>query len=303
MRLSSQSCLAVDFAKPVPGAETLIAYQYGPQIIVRWRNQTLTSYRAHPTQKFPYFAPVSGPVSGLPLTTESSLPYPHHRGLWVGCHPLNGGDYWADNSLDHGQIRSVELKIGKTGPTSATWSDRCEWVRKNAPSPLEDERRFTVSVLGEHAWCIDADMTFTAREEIAVQSAKHSFFALRAAPDISPAYGGTLMNSEGGIGAEGTYGKVARWCGYHGARALRPEVVEGITIMDHPANPWSPTPWFAREYGHLSPSPLGFLKQPWRLPKGESIRLRYRVVLHAGTPREAEMEKLYAHWANAEPTP
>ena len=40
-----------------------------------------------------------------------------------------------------------------------------------------------------------------------IKKAKHSFFAIRAASDISCTYGGVLANSEGGEGAEGTYGK------------------------------------------------------------------------------------------------
>jgi hypothetical protein len=118
---------------------------------------------------------------------------------------------------------------------------------------------------------------------------------MRAASDISPTYGGVLMNSEGGIGAEGTYGKEARWCGYHGRRAARPDVVEGIAIMTHPDNPWRPI-WFTRDYGHMSPSPFNFLLKPWQLDKGESILLKYRVVAHAGTPAEAQLNRLYEQW-------
>src|SRR5262249_23699024 len=86
-------------------------------------------------------------------------------------------------------------------------------------------------------------------------------FALRVIPQITPLYGGVLMNSEGGAGADGTYGKPARWCGYHGKTAG--DAVEGLAIMDHPENPWAPCPWFTCDYGHLSPSPFAFIRQPW----------------------------------------
>ena len=54
-----------------PGSEELTQYQLGPHIWLRWHNEVLLSYRAHPTQKYPYFFPFGGPVSGLPLTTDS----------------------------------------------------------------------------------------------------------------------------------------------------------------------------------------------------------------------------------------
>jgi hypothetical protein len=158
---------------------------------------------------------------------------------------------------------------------------------------LEDGRTFTVNV-DERLWWLDADLTVTAREDVTIKQAKHSFFALRVIPELSPLYGGVLMNSNGGTGAEGTYGKPAHWCGYHG-KTYR-DVVEGLVVMDHPENPWAPCPWFTRDYGHFSPSPFAFLKQPWTLPKGKSIRMRYRIVLHAGTPQQAGLDALYRKW-------
>ena len=295
-QLACRDASAKDYVKPVPGSEKLTAYQHGQMILLRWNNNPLTGYRAHPTQKYPYFYPLAGPVSGLSLSTESSLPYPHHRGLWLACDPLNGGDYWSDKPLDTGHIRSVGLKLGDATPTTAVITDRCEWVRKDAPSPWHDERKFVVTVPGERLWFLDCEFKLTALEDVAIQGAKHSFFAMRAASDISPTYGGVLMNSKGRTGAKGTYRRKAAWCGFHGKRAARPDVVEGMAIMDHPDNPWSPCRWFTRDYGHLSPSPFNWLRKPWRLAKGKSIELKYRVVLHAGNPKEAGLEEIYQQW-------
>jgi hypothetical protein len=149
--------------------------------------------------------------------------------------------------------------------------------------------------LNKRAWVIDANIKLTASEDIEIKKAKHSFFAIRAASDISPAYGGVLTNSEGGVGAEETLGQEAKWCGYHGERDGRSDVVEGITVMTHPENPWRPT-WLTRDYGHLSPSPFYFQNEPWRLSKGKSIDLKYRVALHVGTPKEADMDGIYEQW-------
>jgi len=295
---SAQPISARDYTQPVPGSDKLTVYKNGGRVLFRWNNHPLAMYRAEPTQKYPYFAPLSGPVTGVSLTTESALPYPHHRGLWLGCEPLNGGDYWSDGPLEKGQIRSEGPKVvdNLTTPTSAVITDRCQWIRPSAPSPFTDQRRITISVPNDHIRLLDIEFKLHAMEDITIKRAKHSFFALRCAPDISPMYGGVLMNSEGGAGAAGTYGKPARWCGYHGRRAFRPEVIEGIAIMNHPQNPWQPCPWFTRDYGHLSPSPFNFRKQPWQMSKGETLELKYRVVLHTGTPAEADLNGLYEKW-------
>jgi hypothetical protein len=291
---SAATLRAVDYDKPVPGSEKLTAQQSSGLVLFRWNNRAIGAYRAHSSQKYPYFYPLAGPVSGVSLLAESALPYPHHRGLWLGCQPLNGGDYWGDTTLDTGQIRSVDLRLGKVAPQSGVFTDRTEWIRRDSPSPLEDTRTFTIGVADERLWWLDADIVLTAREDITIKSAKHSFFALRVIPALTPLYGGVLLNSEGGVGAEGTYGKPARWCGYHGKSAQG--LVEGLAVIDHPENPWNPCPWFTRDYGHFSPSPFAFIQQPWTFPKGKSIRIRYRTVLHAGTPKEAGLDNLYRKW-------
>ncbi|MCL4843207.1 MAG: PmoA family protein [Bryobacteraceae bacterium] len=295
--LAPGAATAIDFDKPTPGSENLTAYLNGEQVMVRWNNIALCSYRAHGSLKYPYFGPVNGPVSGASLTTESALPYPHHRGLWLGCEPLNGGDYWGDNDLAKGQVRSVGLKLGAGTAKQVEILDRCEWVRAGAASPMEDERRFVITMVDERRWTLDAELTLKARETVTITKAKHSLFAIRVAPELAPIYGGTLMNSEGGVGAEATYGKPARWCGYHGKRATHGRPVEGLAVMNHPGNPWQPCPWFTRDYGHLSPSPFAFRKEPWVLEKGRAVTLRYRVVAHGGTPAEADLDGLYRSWA------
>ncbi len=286
---------AIDYTEPVPEANGLTAYLKDAQVQLRWNNMPLGAYRANQSQKYPYFYPLNGLASGTSLITESALPYPHHRGLWLGCDPLNGGNYWADNGLESGQIRSEGLDLGRTTGESAEILDRCRWIRKDGPSPCSDERKFTVALLNERVWVVDADINLTAHEAITINKAKHTFFALRAASDISCTYGGMLTNSEGGQGAEGTYGKEAQWCGFHGKRAGCPDVVEGIAVMTHPNNPWKPI-WFTREYGYVSPSPFNFLDAPWRLEKGESIELKYRVAIYVGTPMEADLHGVYQQW-------
>ena len=290
-----QQLFAKDYKKPVPEAAGLTSYLRDGLVQIRWNNMPLMAYRANPALKYPYFYPLNGLASGTSLTTESALPYPHHRGLWLGCEPLNGGNYWADNGPDSGQIQSKKIELGEKQEKSVEILNNCKWIRKEAPSPWSDERKFTVSILNDKVWAIDAEIKITASENIEIKKAKHSFFAMRAASDISPAYGGILMNSNGEVGAEETLGKEADWCGYHGKRAARPEVVEGIVIMNHPDNPWKST-WLTRDYGHLSPSPFYFLDEPWTLEKGKSIDLKYYVALHVGTPKEADISGIYKKW-------
>ena len=286
----------VTSAITIPETDQLTTYLNGGHLLLRWNNFVVASYRANPLQKYPYCGDLAGPLSGLPLTTESSEPFPHHRGVWLGCEPLLGGDYWHGEELDKGQICSLGISLEAQTATTSQFINQCRWTRQDAASPFIDERRITFTVQDDRTRLMDFDVRLTALQDLQIAKAKHSFFALRVAPDISPVGGGTLINSAGDVGEAGTYGKHANWCGYFGRRALRPDVIEGLAVMDHPQNPWAPCPWFTRDYGHLSPSPFNFLARPWELQQQESIRLRYRVVLHAGDSRQAGLDQIYKDW-------
>ena len=57
----------------------------------------------------------------------------------------------------------------------------------------------------------------------------------------------------------------------------------GIAMLDHPDNPNSPSPWYAIEDNtmrYFSPAVLCF--QPHTIKAGQSLCLRYRVIVHAG---------------------
>jgi hypothetical protein len=282
--------------KAEPGADKLTAYQDGPQVWVRWANALVTSYRAHATQKYPYLYPLAGPKSGLSLTTETSVPFPHHRSMLFACDHVNGGNYWQD-PVPAGQIVSVGLKLGRHAPESAEILDRCEWRKPGSPTVMTDQRKITVRVVGPALRLIDAEIEWTAVQDVTVQKTNHSLFSIRAAADITPWAGGTLVNSEGQSGEKATFGKPAAWCCYFGKRAGPADVVEGIALLDHPKNPFAPTPWFTRDYGFISPTPFNFIDKPWQLAAGNSVRLRYRVVLFAGAPKEIGLEKIYRDWA------
>jgi hypothetical protein len=109
-----------------------------------------------------------------------------------------------------------------------------------------------------------------------------------------------LVSSEGAVGEAATFGKPAHWCAFYGRRLqAQDQPTEGIALLDHPKNPWAPCPWFTRDYGFISPMPFNWIEQPWRLPAGQAVQLRYRVVLFAGTPEEAGITELSRSWAGA----
>ena len=91
-----------------------------------------------------------------------------------------------------------------------------------------------------------------------------------------------MINAEGETQEKGTFGKPSPWIDYYGKRLGK---TEGLAILQHPSNKWYPSPWFTRDYGFFSPTPLNFPEDPEAgtfLKKGEKVNLRYRVLVHSG---------------------
>jgi hypothetical protein len=77
---------------------------------------------------------------------------------------------------------------------------------------------------------------------------------------------------------------------------------EGIAILQHPSNKWFPAPWFTRNYGFISPTPMYWPQDDKAtvLGKGDKIKLRYRVLVHGGDTQQAGIGQLYEQYKTAE---
>ena len=265
-------------------------------IIVRIDEKTFTCYRFGTGQKYPYFFPVNGPVSGVSVTTESSLPYPHHRSLFFGLDRVNEANYWQEGN-DRGQIVSRGPRIVKNGPDSVVISDECEWRQPGKKPIILDKRNIIITAPSENLRIIDFSISLAALTDIHVEKTNHSLFSARMHETLSVLNGGVLVNADGDMNQEGTVGKKSPWCDYYGTRF---GIVEGLAIFDSPYNPWYPSPWVTRDYGFFSPTPMNWLDENgFSLKNGDYLDLQYRVVVHTGDSKQIGIEKLFDEWVES----
>jgi len=111
--------------------------------------------------------------------------------------------------------------------------------------------------------------------------------------------GGKIINAEG-VTDQAAWGKPSPWVDYSGP--VEGKTV-GIAIFDHPTSFRHPTTWHVRDYGLFAANPFGYhdfgVAKPGAhtvLP-GESLRLRYRVLLHEGDAKQAGVAAAYQGFA------
>ncbi len=265
------------------------------QLTVTVDGKLFTAYKFSAAQKYPYFFPVNGPVSGTSVTTETSEPYPHHHSLFFGCDRVNGGNYWQDAN-GRGQILSQGPKIVEAQGERIVFTDECLWKQPDNDPIMRDTRRVAITAPGPDLRILDFAITLEPLVDITIEKTNHSLFSARMTPELCVTSGGTLINAEGATAEKGTFGLKSPWCDYFGTRN---SITEGLAIFQHPANRWYPAPWFTRDYGFFSPTPMYWLEgDNLVLPKTEKLTLQYRVIIHSGDTKNAAIAGLFQQYSN-----
>ncbi|MBI3210122.1 MAG: PmoA family protein [Candidatus Solibacter usitatus] len=221
--------------------------------------------------------------------------HPHHTGLWFNHGDVNGIDFWGSSPKgrnDKGATivtKNVSKAVGgKTGVIVADF----EWQEKSGNVVLKEARTMMFSG-GKDTRTIDFDIKLTAVQTAKFGDTKEGSFALRLNDTIKEQKGtGKMVNAEGAAGEKAVWGKPSPWVDYSGT--LDGEQL-GIAILDHPTNPGHPTHWHSRSYGLFAANIFGLRdfyndksKDGSRtLQAGESMRFRYRVIVHTGDAASA----------------
>ena len=273
------------------------AEKIGDKIEIKINGNLFTNYIVSEYEKYPFFFPVNGP-SNASVTSMRNANFPHHSSLFFGCDRVNGGNYWQEG-LGRGQIISLRADIIETGNEKVVIENECIWRRPGANAPIKDKRFITIFAPSKEKFQIDFDVTMEMLMDVTIEKTNHSLFSGRVDPDLAVINGGTMINAEGKTGEKETFGKRSPWIDCWGKRQGK---TEGIAILQHPSNDWYPAPWFTRDYGFFSPTPMYWPENDINtlLKKGDIIQLRYRVIVHTGNHIEAEIAKEFEKFASEE---
>jgi hypothetical protein len=284
-------CLSVTYSIAQP---KVTAERVADKIEFRVDGNLFTSYILSESEKYPFFFPVNGPSNAC-VTSMRNANYPHHSSLFFGCDRVNGGNYWQEG-LERGQIISLRADIIETGGNKAVIENECIWRRPGADAPIKDKRRITVTIPSKDKFILDFDVTMEMLMDVNIEKTNHSLFSGRMDPDLAVINGGKMINAEGETSEKGTFGKASAWIDFYGNRQGK---TEGMAILQHPSNKWFPAPWFTRDYGFFSPTPMYWPTNDKNtsLKKGEQIKLKYRVIVHLGNQIEAGIAEEFAKYS------
>lgn len=270
--------------------------------------QLLTAYNMDPTNARPFFYPVIGPT-GAPVTRHYPMEeapgetrdHKHHRSMWSAYGELNGADNWSEEKNHARQVAQGDPEM-VSGPVFGRLVARNRWVTADGKPQLDEQRMLTVYNAGPERRLFDYEISLTAvaGDVLFGDTKEGGILAFRVASSMDAKQHGRIENSTGGVGEKECWGKAAAWCDYSGPAA---GATVGIAAMDHPGNFRSPVHWHVRDYGLMATNCFGDSsfagesggrRGEYTLKNGQSLRFRYRVLLHRGHAAEAGVAAAYA---------
>lgn len=245
---------------------------------------------------FPLTTPAGIKVSrGYPLAPLPGDPtdHPHQKGLWTGAEQMSGMDFWEnDPSYQRprmGTIQFLDLTRSQPGPSTGQLAYRADWISPDGAVVIAESHslRFFSPTPNSHA--VDVDVVFTARApgSVVFEDQQDAVIGVRLGPAFDEKTGAYPENAEGYRGEASIRGRASRWVQWKARVDGHPV---GFAILDHPANSPVPARWHLRSFGFLACNP--FAQQSFdplaptgekTLKTGESLRLRYRVLVHDGS--------------------
>jgi hypothetical protein len=231
--------------------------------------------------------------------------HPHQRGIWFGHENVNGSDFWNSyTAKNRGKITLIKVGELQSGKATGSVAAKFQWTG-NDGTPVLTESRVMTFYDQPNLRTIDFDITLTAIDKVKFGDAKDGTFGMRLRPVLQEDKGtGHIVNAEGSQGEKAVWGKPSNWCDYSGE--INGEKV-GVAILDHPANPGHPVRWHVRAYGLFAANPFagglaGFTNDKSvdgskTLEPGQTFRFRYRVIVHPGDVKTADIAGQWAKYA------
>jgi len=233
--------------------------------------------------------------------------HPHQRGLWFAHEKVNGLDFWNNEASyttpNRGKIVLAKLDEVSGGKDQGVIAATFDWTDLAGHKLLTEARRMTFYA-DPKLRIVDFDITLTAAADaVTFGDAKDGLFGIRMRPVLQEAGGtGHIGNADGLAGERQLWGKPSNWCDYSGT--VNGEKV-GIAILDHPENPRHPVRWHARGYGLFAANPFALAAFTGDKTKdgsltvapGQSVRFRYRVIIHEGDAQDAGIAAQWAKYA------
>ncbi|MCF7837319.1 MAG: PmoA family protein [Candidatus Marinimicrobia bacterium] len=268
--------------------------------LIRWQHH----HRRDGT--LPAFHPLSL-ADGVEMTWMAPPDHPWHRGLWFAWKYINGLNFWNEDRATGVFDGRVQIQSHQATPADDHSANLALTLRymdgRDVALMTEDRRLFMSPLDAREDYFINWTSSFTAATPVELEreipphlpnGTRYGGYAGLAYRPTPQATDWVLTDSEGRRDLA-IHGQRARWLDISFRNRLTNRT-SGITLLDHPGNPGSPTPWYVlleTEKNVIKGGAALLYEQGLRLNAGDGLVLRYRILVHHGA---ADVDRIEPHW-------
>lgn len=253
----------------------------------------------------PYFHPLAT-TKGTVFSDLRPDDHPWHRGLWFSWKFINGINYW-EESRETGKSEGQTILLNVERTVLPNKLIRIDMELAYAPAVtgervLEESRTALISPPDFNGiYRIDWSSVFRALDNDVILDRTplpeepggkswggYAGYSMRMNSGV---FKGTYLNSEGLNGTD-TNHQPARWVSYTAPND------GSILFLDHPENLRHPAKWYvAPGMGYFSPAVIHDARHV--IKAGETLELRYRLVIHQSEIDAQFAEEEWSEWSKS----
>lgn len=272
-----------------------IRQQFGDRIALSHAPDPESVYRFGGLPKpcvHPLYSPGGTCLSGFQMSDHI-----WHRGLWFTYKFLNGTNFWEEDNHSSGVQATKAQPVCKLIDANTVSIDHAlQWTSAATGVALEERRTLLFMQAGDVHF-IDWSCELTAATAaLKIDRTPYTTWggyggiAFRASRELHE----TNFLLPRGETAAALVGQPHDWCvmqaSVDGGGA---EKKVSIGIVDHPSNPRSPTPWYVKSANGFNFMNAAILfHEPMDLPRGQTLKFRYRVAYRDGTWTAPQFQEL-----------
>ncbi|MGP3984527.1 PmoA family protein [Streptomyces sp. KR80] len=253
----------------------------------------------------PYLHPVRT-LAGDVVTAYRPHDHRWHKGIQMTASYVSGQNFWGGGSYvrdrgyvdlaNVGTMRHEEFTAFEADHNRVHLAERLTWHTQAGEHWVDENRELSVRDVDDVSWALEfgTELTNVRGEPLVFGSPTTNGRPLAGYSGLS--WRGTRSFTDGeviaadGQGGPEMMGRAARWLAYAGQHD---EVDRSSTLLflDHPGNDkQAPTRWFVRSTPFPAVNPSIAFSDEVELAPGDSLRLRYRVVVADGAWDRARLE-------------
>jgi hypothetical protein len=227
-----------------------------------------------------------------------------HRGLWFTIKFINKSNFWEESQPFGVQRTQTQPKCEFISPQAVTISHNLRWTSKATDAVIDEDRTISFTVQDDGIRAIDWRTSLLPLQDLLLDRTPYttwggySGLAFRAGREVH----NTSYLLPDGQTANAIIGQPHPWALLRGCVDGDADAKISLGIIDHPGNPRSPQPWYAKSGQSYDFMNAAFLfHEPLSVSRGQRLDFRYRILYRDGWWEASEFAELADEFKHSTP--